>query len=155
MDQPPPFAFPSEASSALASESDLPYDSPMDQPSLSAFPSEADSAPASESDLLPLSSVKVTKQTGLLDFFSKMPVEEAQAKWQKRKQDNEERDREEYEERKRKDEVKRLHKQAHRREQNRLSQQKRRVRIKKDQAKVPLQDDMEQDSSVSSFCYSL
>ena len=61
-------------------ESNL-YDSPIDQPPSSAFPSETSSALVSESDLPPPSSTKPTKQKGMLDFFSKIPVEEAQARW--------------------------------------------------------------------------
>ena len=57
------------------------YDSPIDQPPLSAFTSETSSALASESDLPSPSLPKATKQTDLLNFFSKMPSEEVHAKW--------------------------------------------------------------------------
>src|SRR6202000_538240 len=110
------------------------HNSPIDQPPSSAFPSEANSALASDSELPPPSS---TKQTGLLNFFSKIPTEEFHARWQKRKRDNEERDKEEYAERKRRGDAEVLYKKARRREQNRIAQNRRRERVKKE-AKVGL-----------------
>ena len=71
-----------------------------DQPPLSAFPSESGSVLASDSDLPLPSSTKAKKQTGLSDFFSKIPSEESYARWRKRKHDNEEKDREAYAKRK-------------------------------------------------------
>ena len=129
-------------------------DSPIDQPPSSAFASEADSALVSETSSalasefdFPLhSSPKAAKQSGLLNFFSKMPSEEFHTRWRKRKRENAERDQEEYEERKRKDEAQKLKKQAHRREQNRISQQRVRERQRKGKERVRLQE-----SSVSLF----
>ena len=135
------------------------YSSPLDQPSSSAFPSEASSAIPSEADsplvsdseLQAPSSAKTTKQTGLLDFFSKVPPEQHHASWQKRKRDNEEKDREEFEKRKKREEAQQLHKKAHRREQNRVAQSK--VREKRREAKTKLKNIVQYDSSVSSFSY--
>ena len=130
----------------MSSSSDL-YNSPIDQPPSSAFPSGTSSALVSDSELPPLSSTKAVNQTGLLDFFSKIPSEEFHARWRKRKRDNEERDKEDYEERKRKGDAELLHKKAHRREQNRIAQGRRREKLRK-KAKV---ENIEQDSSVSLF----
>jgi len=125
------------------------YDSPMDQPLSSAFPSETSSALASDSDLPPPSSIVATKQTGLFDFFSKIPPGESHARWQKRKRDNEDRDQNEYEERKKKGEAEKLQKLTNKRTRNRVSQAKHRLRNQKDKAK--LQVDIGQDSSVGFF----
>ena len=125
------------------------YDSPMDQPLSSAFPSETSSALASDSDLPPPSSIVATKQTGLFDFFSKIPSGESHARWQKRKRDNEDRDKNEYEERKKKGEAEKLQKLTNKRARNRVSQAKHRLRNQKDKAK--LQVDTGQDSSVGFF----
>ena len=103
---------------------------------------------ASDSDL-PLPSTKAKKQTGLSDFFSKIPSEESYARWRKRKHDNEEKDREAYAKRKRKEETEKSLKEAHRRESNRLSQQRRQDRLRKEKVKAKLQGDTGQDSSVS------
>jgi len=112
VNHPPPSILPSEASSAITSEVS------------SALASEASSAPASDSDLPPLSSTKTTKQTNLHKFFSKMPSNELHVKWQKRKRDNEDKDREEYAKRKQKDEAEKLHKLTTKRENNKVSQKK-------------------------------
>ena len=125
-------------------------DSPIDRPPSSTFTSETSSAWASEPDLPLLSSVKATKQTGLLDFFSKVPSEEPHARWRKRKRENQEKDQEEYAERKKRDEAEKLRKQNHRREKNKISQKRRRERLKKEKDRAKLQD-----SSVSFFCYAL
>jgi hypothetical protein len=63
--------FPEGISGPISSSSDF-YDSPMDQPPSSAFPSKASSAVASDSEVP--SSTKATKQTGLLNFFPKVPT---------------------------------------------------------------------------------
>ena len=94
-------------------------DSPNDPPS-SAFPSGASSALTSDSEPLPASSTKASKQTGLGDFFSKIPAEELHTRWRKRKRDNEEKYREEHEERKRKANQDALQKKNLRREQTEL-----------------------------------
>ena len=65
-------------------------DSPIDWPPSSTFTSfsfisETSSALVSESSLLLPSSPKTKKQTGLSDFFSKIPSEEFHTKWKKRK----------------------------------------------------------------------
>jgi len=125
------------------------YDLSMDQPLSSAFPSETSSALASDSDLPPPSSIVATKQTGLFDFFSKIPSGESHARWQKRKQDNEDRDRNEYEEKKKKGEAEKLYKLTDKCARNRLSQAKHRLGKAKDRAK--LQADTGQDSSVGCF----
>ena len=67
-------------------------------PLSSGVPSEVSSAVASDSDLPPLPPSKPSKpvqQTGLLNFFSVIPGDEAHAAWGKRKRDNQERDKEE------------------------------------------------------------
>ena len=117
--------------------------SPVNQPPSSAEPS---SAAVSDSDLLQSTSIKITKQAGLLNFFQKIPAKEAHEKWQKRKQENEESNQAEYAKRKRKDEAEKLRKQVHRREQNRVSQGRRRERLRKEKDRVELQA-----SSVSLF----
>jgi hypothetical protein len=132
IDQPPPSILPSEASSVL--------------------PSETSSALASDSDLPPSSSTKARKQTGLLHFFSKMPPEELHAKWQKRKRDNEDKDREEHAERKQKDEAAKLRKLAKRRAGNQIAQWKRRERLKEEK---PMLSEAEKSPSVSLLCYPL
>jgi hypothetical protein len=121
------------------------YDSPIDQPLSSAFPSETSSALASDSDLPPPSSTVATKQTGLLDFFLKIPGEEAHTRWQKRKRDNEDKDRKEYEERKQKGEAEKLYKLTNKRARNQISQAKHRLKKRK----VKPQAGTEKDSSVS------
>jgi hypothetical protein len=124
--------------------------SPTDHPPSSAFPSEASSALPSDSELLLPSSTKAVKQTGLLDFFSKIPAEELHSRWRKRKRDNEERDKEEYTERKRKEDAEVVRKKACRREQNQTAQSRQREKLKKE-AKVELKGNTNQDSSVGFF----
>ena len=141
IDQPPLSAFPSESTSVLASDSDL--------PPLSAFPSESNSALASDSDLPLPFSAKAKKQTGLFDFFPKIPSEESHARWRKRKRDNEEKDREAYAKQQRKEEAEKSLKKAHRRESNKESQRRRRDRLRKENVKAKLQGDSGQESSVS------
>lgn len=125
VNQPPPSILPSEASSALASE--------------------VGSALASDSEPLP-SSTKATKQTDLHSFFSKMPSDELHVRWQKRKRDNEDRDREEYSKRKQKDEAAKLHKLTTKRANNQVSQKKRRDRLRKEKEEL---SEAEKDSLVS------
>ena len=93
--------------------------SPVNQPPSSAEPS---SAAISDSGLLQSTSIKITKQAGLLNFFQKIPAKEAHEKWQKRKWENEESNQAEYAKRKWKDDTEKLCKQVHRCEQNRVSQ---------------------------------
>jgi hypothetical protein len=94
-------------------------------------------------------------QSGLFDFFSKIPPEEFHARWRKRKLDNEERDREEYAERKKRGDAEVLHKKARRQEQNRIAQGRRREKLK-NMAKISLKGNTKQDSSVClSFCVQL
>ena len=112
VNQPPPSTLLSEASSALASEVS------------SALASEVSSPLASDFDLPPQSSSKPTKQIDLHNFFSKTPSDEPHVKWQKRKQDNEDRDREEYAKRKQKDEAGKLKKLMVKRANNQISQKK-------------------------------
>ena len=64
----------------LAINSDF-CDSPIDQPPSSTFISDTSSAPVSESDLPPPSSPNAKKQTGLFNFFPKIPSEEFHTKW--------------------------------------------------------------------------
>jgi len=128
------FSFISETSSALVSESNL------------SLPSSSNSALVSESSLPLPSSPKTKKQTGLSDFFSKIPSEEFHTKWKKRKRENAEKDQEEYEERKQKDEAHKLRKKADRRKKNRISQGKHRERLRKEKDVVRLED------PVSFFC---
>lgn len=120
--------------------------SPIDLPPTSAFPSETTSAVASDSEIPALPSAKAKQQTGLHDFFQKVPSEQLFASWRKRKRDNEERDKEEYLERKKNEEEEQLRKKARRRKQNQIAQRKRRSKLKK-QANAESGD----DSSVSPF----
>ena len=76
-----------------------------------------------------------------------MPSDEFHARWQKRKQDNAEKDREEYEKQKMRDDEEKLHKKACRCEQYRAAQNKRRNRLKAKKQEVG-----KQNSSVS-FLY--
>jgi hypothetical protein len=112
------------------------YDSLIDQPPPSILPSEASSALASDSDLPSPSSTKAKKQTDLHSFFLKMPGDELHAKWGKRKRDNEDRDREESAKQKQKAEAQKLHKQAKTRANNKVSQRKRRDRLEKEKSKL-------------------
>jgi hypothetical protein len=124
------FAENSLNNSNNSSASPNPYDSPVDEPPTSAFPSESSSPWASESEVLLPSSTKAAKQPGLLDFFSKIPSDEFHARWRKRKREDAEKDREEYEKQKKKEDAEQLHKKARRREQYRVSQSKRRSRLR-------------------------
>jgi hypothetical protein len=63
-----------------------------------------------KSDLPFPPSIKARKQTGLLDFFSRMPAKEVHEKWGKRKRENEDRDREEHAKLKWKEEAEKLQK---------------------------------------------
>ena len=123
-------------------------DLPTENPPSFAFPSENSSAQASDAELPHSSSIKATKQTGLLNFFSKVPSEELHARWRKRKRDNEDRDKERYEEQKRKDEEDKSHKKAQRCEQLRAAQSKRWNKLK-EAAIFESKNVIEQDSSVS------
>ena len=125
-DQPPSSTFPSEPCSAFPSEPSSIFPS---EPS-SAVASGPSSAMVSYSEPPPPSSIKATKQTGLLNFFSTIPPEQHYASWRKRKRDNKERDQEEYARRKRKDEAEQNLKKARRREQNRNAQTKRRENLR-------------------------
>lgn len=98
------------------------------------------------------SSNKAVTQTGLLDFFSKVPSEELHACWRKRKRDNEERGKEEYAERKRRSDREVLQKMAHRHEQNQMAQSRRREKLRT-KAKTELEDNIKQDYSVSLISY--
>jgi hypothetical protein len=142
VDQPPPSIFPSEASSVITSEAS----SVLPSEASSALASEVSSALASDSELPPLPSTKARKQTDLLNFFSKMPSDELHAKWQKRKRDNEDKDREEYAKRKQKNEAENLRKLTTKRANNQVSQKKRRDRLQKEKATL---SKVVKDSSVS------
>ena len=150
LDEPPPSALPSGASSALPSEVSSPWASgdnlalASEASSLSA--AEANSALTSDSDLPPTSFTKATKQTKLHGFFLKVPSEEHHLKWQKRKRDNEDKDREEHTKQKQKDEAHKLQKLSKKRENNSISQRKRRHRLKENKAALCEED---QDSQVS------
>ena len=67
-------------------------------------------------------------------------------RWQKRKRDNEDRDREEYSKRKQKDEAAKLHKLTTKRANNQVSQKKRRDRLRKEKEEL---SEAEKDSLVS------
>jgi hypothetical protein len=158
VDQPPPSIFPSEASSVITSEASsvLPSEassalaseasSALASEASSALASEVNSALASDSELPPLPSTKARKQTDLLNFFSKMPSDELHVKWQKRKCDNEDKDREEYVKRKQKNEAENLHKLTTKGANNQVSQKKRRDRLQKEKATL---SKVVKDSSVS------
>ena len=79
-------------------------------------------------------------------------MEEHHAKWQKRKRDNKDKDREEYAEQKQKEETHKLHKLSKRRVNNGIAQRKRWRELK--EAKAALYEE-EQDSQVSLFIYTL
>jgi hypothetical protein len=141
----------SPPSPSFSADPDL-YESLFNQPPPSILPSEASSAQASDSDLPPSSFTKATKQNNLLNFFSKVPSTELHARWQKRKRDNEDQDREDYMERKQKDEAERLCKLTNKRANNQVSQKKRRDRLKAEKAAF---SEAGEDSSVSSLTYTL
>ena len=125
------------------------YGSLLDQPPPSILPSEASSAFTSDSELPPPSSIKATKKTNLFNFFPKIPSDEPHARWQKRKWENEDKDEEERTEQKQREEAENLHKLTKKRANNQASQ-KRRDRIKEEQAAL---SEAEQDSSVSSLVH--
>ena len=116
---PPSSAVPSETSSAVVSESDL--------PSAAASESDFPSAVASESDLLlqPQSRSSGSKiQTGIHAFFRVLPEDEIQALRAKRKQANSEAEEADRAKRRQKEKEEREQKLIVRREQNRIAQQK-------------------------------
>ena len=162
VDQLPPSMLPSGASSALTSEagstpaSESPWTSGANSALASEFSSPlasgANSALTSDSDLPPPSSTKATKQSNLFGFFSKVSSEEPHARWRKRKQDNEDRDREEYAERKQKNDADKLQKLEKKRGNNNAAQRKRRKRIKEEEAAL---FEEEKGSPVSSLTYPL
>ena len=103
-----PISNPNPLAEDIEPSDDLDFcGSPADQPLSSAEPS---SAVVSDSEFLQPTPLKPTKQTGLLNFFPRIPPEEACERWQKRKRENEERDRVEFAKRKQKDEAEKLHK---------------------------------------------
>jgi hypothetical protein len=110
------------------SDSDM---SPHLPPSTNA-PTEASSAAASDSDLphSPLHPPKPPRQTGLLNFFSTVPADEVHAVWGKRKRDNRERDEEKCAKIVRQEEEWRAEKRQKRRDENRAAQQKHRTKVK-------------------------
>ena len=114
-------------------------------------PTEVSSAVTSDSDLPPPSfgSFKKTKQTGLLNFFSAIPADEAHAVWSKRKRDNQGRDEEERTEAKHQEEEWRETKRQKQRDNNRLSQQKHRKKIKNQEKKAGIQDESGKNLPVS------
>ena len=136
VDQPPPSTLPSgassaltsEASSALASEVNSPWtsgaNSALASEASSPLASGANSALTSDPDLPLPSSTKATKQTNLFGFFQKVAPEELHVKWQKRKRDNEDQDKEEFVERKRQDEADKLSKLVNKCARNSVSQKK-------------------------------
>ena len=126
----------SPASPTFLPNPDL-YDLLVDQPPPSILPSEASSPLASGSDLLPSSSTKATKQINLLGFFSKVPSSDLHANWQKRKRENEDKDSEEYAEWKKKDEAQQLHKLGDKYARNNVAQKKQWEKIKEQQAELP------------------
>ena len=129
-----PPSYPS-ASLGLSDDPDG-NDMQVDWPPSSTMPSETNSAAVSESDLPFPSSIKARKQTGLLDFFSRMPAKEVHEKWRKRKRENEDRDREEHAKLKQKEEAEKLQKLEKRRANNRLSQARRRERLTRERTRI-------------------
>jgi biopolymer transport protein ExbD len=117
---PPSSGVPSEVSSAVTSDSDLPPPPPPSPPPKSSKP---------------------VQQTGLLNFFSAVPRDEVHAAWGKRKRDNWERDEEARIEVTRKQEKWKQEKLSDIREGNRLSQQKRRKKIQKQEIKAGMRDE--------------
>ena len=141
----------SPASPSFSTNFDL-CDLLVNQPPPSILPSEASSPLVSDSDLPPLPPIKAIKQTNLLNFFSKTPSTEHHTKWQKRKRDNKDKDREELAKRKQKGEAEKLHNLENKRAKNRVSQKKRRNRLKEEKATL---SEVGQDFSVSSLVYIL
>jgi len=111
---PPTSNAPTEVSSPVVSDSDLPP--PQTQPS------------------------KPIQQTGLLNFFPIIPADEAYATWRKRKRDNLERDEEERAEIMQEEKEWREEKLVDVRERNLLSQQKHRRRIKDQEIQAGIRD---------------
>jgi hypothetical protein len=116
-------------------------------PPSSGGPSEVNSAVTSDSDLpppppLPLfKPSKSIKQTGLSSFFSTIPAEQANAAWGKRKRENREMEDEKRAKVKRREEEWKEEKLLEKREGNRLSQQKRRDKIKQQEVKAGIRGD--------------
>lgn len=116
-------------------------------PLSSGVPSEVSSAVTSDSDLpppppsLPSKSLKPVQQTGLLNFFSVVPGHEAHATWGKNKRKNRERDEEERAEIRRDEEKRKQEKVLVRRKNNNLAQQKHRKRIHDQEIKNGIRDE--------------
>lgn len=124
---PPSSGMPSEVSSAVTSDSDLP---PLPSPA-------------------PFKSSKPAKQTGLLNFFPTVSAGEVHAAWGKRKRENQERDEKERAEVMRQEEEWKQEKLSDVRERNRLSQQKRRKRIHGQEMKTGIRNEDGKKSQVS------
>jgi len=103
---------------------------------------EVSSAVPSDSDLPPppLQSTKPMQQTGLHNFFSVVPADEAHAAWGKRKRDNQGRDEEERAEIKCQEEEWREEKRQKRSDDNRIAQQKHHRMVEKQEQKAGTRD---------------
>jgi hypothetical protein len=114
----------------------------MQYPPSSNVSSEVNSAVASDSDL-PQPSHKASKpvhQTGLLNFFSTIPADKAQAMWREKKRKNREKDDEERAEIMQQEKEWKTEKLQIQRENNKLSQRKRRKRIHEEEIRSGVRD---------------
>ena len=114
----------------------------IQHPPSSNVSSEVNSAVASDSDL-PQPSYKASKpvhQTGLLNFFSTIPTDKAQAMWREKKRKNREKDEEEHAEIMQQEKEWKAEKLQIRRENNKLSQRKRRKRIHREEIRSGVRD---------------
>jgi len=112
-------------------------------PPSSGVPSEVSSAVTSDSDLPPPphKPAKPVRQTGLLNFYSVIPGGEAHAAWGKRKRDNQEKDEKERAEITLQEGRWKQKKLLDTREHNRLSQQKHRKKIWEQEVKTGVRDE--------------
>ena len=115
------------------------------------MPSEVSSAVTSDSDLPPppSKSSKPVRQTGLLNFFSVIPGDEAHAAWGKRKRDNQEADEEKRAKVKHQEEEWKQENLQDMRKRNRLSQQKHRKKIQMQEIEAGIRDESGKKLEVS------
>lgn len=114
----------------------------LDLPPPSASSSGASSALASDSELPSHSSYQSKKQAGIQDFFSVIPPEEFYGKWWKWKLEDQEKNEREFAKRKKGEEKEKAQKKACRQEQNQHAQRKVREKNKQ-KAMIGLTDDTE------------
>ena len=114
-------------------------------PPSSNIPTEVSSAVTSDSDLPPLPN----KQTGLLNFFSVVPGDEAYTVWAKRKRDNRGKDEEERAKVMHQEEELRESKHQKLRDRKRLNQQEHRKRVRNQEENASMENEGQEQPPVS------